>query len=91
MAGRALNGCVQPWVRRVGAWEGDFGGAIAKAYGWLWGVAWVLQNIAGLCVSWLVCEGGAVGRSGGVHIRCCGNGGLGFRSYSGSLLEERQK
>ena len=26
-----------------------------------------------------------------VHIRCCGNGHLGFRSYSGSLLEERQK
>ncbi|WP_323147277.1 hypothetical protein, partial [Pseudomonas marginalis] len=25
-----------------------------------------------------------------VHIRCCGNGHLGFRSYSGSLLEERQ-
>ena len=24
---------------------------------------------------------------GGVHIRCCGNGCLGFRSYSGSLLE----
>jgi hypothetical protein len=24
---------------------------------------------------------------GCVHIRCCGNGGLGFRSYSGSLLE----
>ena len=23
----------------------------------------------------------------GVHIRCCGNGCLGFRSYSGSLLE----
>ncbi len=22
----------------------------------------------------------------GVHIRCCGNGHLGFRSYSGSLL-----
>ncbi len=24
--------------------------------------------------------------SGGVHIRCCGNGGWRFRSYSGSLL-----
>jgi hypothetical protein len=23
----------------------------------------------------------------GVHIQCCGNGHLGFRSYSGSLLE----
>jgi hypothetical protein len=27
----------------------------------------------------------------GVYIRCCGNGCLWFRSYSGSLLEERQK
>ncbi|CAI8712050.1 hypothetical protein EMIT0P228_100269 [Pseudomonas brassicacearum] len=27
----------------------------------------------------------------GVYIRFCGNGGLWFRSYSGSLLEERQK
>ena len=26
------------------------------------------------------------GAFGGVHIRCCGNGHLGFRSYSGSLL-----
>ncbi len=27
----------------------------------------------------------------GVYIRFLRNGGLGFRSYSGSLLEERQK
>jgi hypothetical protein len=27
----------------------------------------------------------------GVHIRCCGNGGLGFRSYSGSLLANAPK
>ncbi len=27
----------------------------------------------------------------GVCIRFCGNGYLWFRSYSGSLLEERQK
>ena len=26
------------------------------------------------------------GAFGGVHIRCCGNGGWRFRSYSGSLL-----
>ncbi len=26
-----------------------------------------------------------------VHIRCCGHDHLWFRSYSGSLLEERQK
>jgi hypothetical protein len=27
----------------------------------------------------------------GVHIRCCGNGHLGFRSYSGSLLANAPK
>ena len=27
----------------------------------------------------------------GVHIRCCGNGGLWFRSYSGSLLERPKR
>ena len=26
-----------------------------------------------------------------VHIHCCGNGHLGFRSYSGSLLEKSPK
>ena len=26
-----------------------------------------------------------------VHIRCCGHGHLGFRSYSGSLLEKSPK
>ncbi len=26
-----------------------------------------------------------------VHIRCCGNGGYWFRSYSGSLLEKSPK
>ena len=26
----------------------------------------------------------------GVHIRCCGNGGLGFRPYGGSLLQGRK-
>ena len=33
MAGLALNKCVQPWVRRGGAWGEGFGAAIAKAYG----------------------------------------------------------
>ena len=27
----------------------------------------------------------------GVHIRCCGNGYLGFRPYGGSLFFKRQK
>ena len=31
------------------------------------------------------------GAFGGVHIRCCGNGRLGFRSYSGSLLANAPK
>ncbi len=41
-------------------------------------------------------RGGPTGGGGvvvwcGVHIRCCGNGRLGFRSYSGSLLANAPK
>ena len=33
-----------------------------------------------------VCGSGYLERMVGVHIRCCGNGGLGFRPYGESLL-----
>ncbi|MEZ0554346.1 hypothetical protein ACAW49_20340, partial [Pseudomonas sp. Env-44] len=40
------------------------------------------------CGSWLACEGGLAGDTVDcVHIHSCGNGHLGFRFYSGSLLE----
>ena len=45
------------------------------------------------CGSWLASDGGlSVDHVlAGVHIRCCGNGGLGVRPYGESLFFKRQK
>ncbi|WP_230182979.1 hypothetical protein, partial [Pseudomonas carnis] len=41
------------------------------------------------CGSWLACDGGLTAEAViCVHIHFCGNGHLGFRFYSGSLLEK---
>ncbi len=55
----------------------------ATAVGYLWGFfskRWANRGWGRCGVVWC-----------GVHIRCCGNGGLGFRSYSGSLLANAPK
>jgi hypothetical protein len=45
------------------------------------------------CGSWLASDGllTADRNFDPVHIRCCGNGGLGFRPYGDSLFYKRQK
>ncbi|MEA3167656.1 MAG: hypothetical protein QOI97_604, partial [Pseudomonas sp.] len=44
----------------------------------LYAALWDALSLWGVSVGW-------------VHIRCCGNGGYGFRSYSGSLLQTPKK
>jgi hypothetical protein len=45
------------------------------------------------CGSGLACDGGLIADHVvlGVHIRCCGNGGLGFRPYGDSLFLQTPK